>query len=215
MIELHRVSKIYAVGPVKVPALSDVSFRVAKGEFVTLCGPSGSGKTTLMRLLYRDDTPTEGEVDVRCTGGLICAAQRLERLKHFVSRGAMDIDGLGEKSLVEFIALGWLDAPADIFRLKAHRDALIGRARVCADQRVSRGVPAFGLTSASYGRAQRWSQVRRRRPASRSARLPADAVATRSGRNAVRAPALPTGCARACWRSRSTSCDNPCAHTAR
>ena len=69
----------------------------------------------------------EGEVDVRCTGGLICAAQRLERLKHFVSRGAMDIDGLGEKSLVEFIALGWLDAPADIFRLKAHRDELVGR----------------------------------------------------------------------------------------
>jgi cell division transport system ATP-binding protein len=64
MIELHRVSKIYAVGPVKVPALSDVSFRVAKGEFVTLCGASGSGKTTLMRLLYRDDTPTEGEVEV-------------------------------------------------------------------------------------------------------------------------------------------------------
>jgi len=64
MIELHRVSKIYAVGPVKVPALSDVSFRIAKGEFVTLCGPSGSGKTTLMRLLYRDDVPTEGEVEV-------------------------------------------------------------------------------------------------------------------------------------------------------
>jgi cell division transport system ATP-binding protein len=64
MIELHRVSKTYAVGPVKVPALSDVSFRIAKGEFVTLCGPSGSGKTTLMRLLYRDDVPTEGEVEV-------------------------------------------------------------------------------------------------------------------------------------------------------
>jgi cell division transport system ATP-binding protein len=64
MIELHRVSKIYAVGPVKVSALSDVSFRVAKGEFVTLCGPSGSGKTTLMRLLYRDDVPSEGEVEV-------------------------------------------------------------------------------------------------------------------------------------------------------
>ena len=64
MIELHRVWKIYAVGPVKVPALSDVSFRIAKGDFVTLCGPSGSGKTTLMRLLYREDVPTEGEVEV-------------------------------------------------------------------------------------------------------------------------------------------------------
>ncbi len=69
----------------------------------------------------------EGEVDVRCTGGLICPAQRLERLKHFVLRGAMDIDGLGEKSLAEFVGLGWLHGPADIFRLKAHRDDLIGR----------------------------------------------------------------------------------------
>lgn len=64
MIELHRVSKVYAVGPVKVPALSDISFRVAKGEFITLCGPSGAGKTTLLRLLYRDELPTEGEIEV-------------------------------------------------------------------------------------------------------------------------------------------------------
>ena len=64
MIELHRVSKIYSVGPVKVPALSDVSFRVGKGEFVTLCGPSGAGKTTLLRLLYREEVPTEGEIEV-------------------------------------------------------------------------------------------------------------------------------------------------------
>lgn len=59
----------------------------------------------------------EGEVAKRCTGGLICPAQAVERLKHFVSRNALNIEGLGDKILREFFELGWVQKPSDIFRL--------------------------------------------------------------------------------------------------
>jgi DNA ligase (NAD+) len=58
-----------------------------------------------------------GEVARRCTGGLVCAAQAVERLKHFVARDAFDIEGLGAKTIVEFFEAGFIRNPGDIFRL--------------------------------------------------------------------------------------------------
>ena len=65
-----------------------------------------------------------GEVVRRCTGGLVCPAQAVERLIHFCARRAFDIEGMGEKTIVEFVAKGWLAGPADIFRLHAHEAAI-------------------------------------------------------------------------------------------
>lgn len=93
--------------PQIVAVVADKRPKNAKAyEFPTLCPACGSHAV-------RED----GEVVRRCTGALICPAQAVERLKHFVSRLAFDIDGLGEKQIQEFHDDGLIAQPVDIFTL--------------------------------------------------------------------------------------------------
>jgi DNA ligase (NAD+) len=72
------------------------------------------------------DTPTEKRGDwTICPNRRGCPGQRFQAFKHFVSRGAMDIDGLGEKQVQQFLEWGWFESLADIYELRSHRDELL------------------------------------------------------------------------------------------
>ena len=98
------------------PVLQDRSASSVPYDFPQVCPACGSHAV-------RDVNEKTGKVDVvrRCTGGLICPAQRVERLKHFVSRNAFDIEGLGDKVVQEFYDDGLIASPQDIFTF-AERD---------------------------------------------------------------------------------------------
>ncbi len=104
--------EIYRAGDV-IPKVRDVDLTVRPAGtqpfvFPDTCPECGS------------PAPREpGESVRRCAGGLICPAQRVARLKHLVARGALDIDGLGDKEVERFHDLGWLREPADVFTLEA------------------------------------------------------------------------------------------------
>ncbi|GAD78282.1 NAD-dependent DNA ligase LigA [Vibrio ezurae] len=74
-----------------------------------------------------DAERTEGEAVTRCTGGLVCSAQRKQALKHFVSRKAMDVDGLGDKVVEQLVDKEMVQTPADLFKLSAGRITVLER----------------------------------------------------------------------------------------
>ncbi len=103
--------QVYRAGDV-IPKIADIDLAkrpkdAEKYAFPTTCPECGS-----------DAVREPGDAVRRCTGGLICPAQAIEKLKHFVSRGAFDIEGLGAKQVEQFHSDGWIAEPADIFELE-------------------------------------------------------------------------------------------------
>ncbi|MEO1455403.1 MAG: NAD-dependent DNA ligase LigA [Pseudomonadota bacterium] len=103
--------QVYRAGDV-IPKIADVDLSrrpadAAPYPFPTVCPECNSAAIR-----------EEGDAVRRCTGGLICPAQAVEKLKHFVSRAAFDIDGLGAKQVEQFYREGWIAEPADVFTLR-------------------------------------------------------------------------------------------------
>ncbi|MBD1564112.1 NAD-dependent DNA ligase LigA [Vibrio sp. S12_S33] len=89
----------------------------------------------------------EGEAVARCTGGLVCQAQRKEALKHFVSRKALDVDGLGVKVIEQLVDKEMVKTPADLFRLKAGQLTILERMGPKSAQNVVNALEKSKLTT--------------------------------------------------------------------
>lgn len=129
-VTLHNIGEIQrldvrAGDTVSVHRAGDVIPKVSRVWHE--CRPEGSVPASLPTTCPACDSSVvlpEGEALARCTGGLICPAQQQEALIHFVSRKAMDIDGLGERWLISFFEHGIIKTVADIYDLQNHRDEL-------------------------------------------------------------------------------------------
>lgn len=89
----------------------------------------------------------DGEAVARCTGGLVCQAQRKEALKHFVSRKALDVDGLGEKVIEQLVDKEMVSTPADLFRLKAGQLTVLERMGPKSAQNIVNALNAAKMTT--------------------------------------------------------------------
>ena len=104
MIRLHRVCKLFQGGPMKLPALNDVSFTVNKGEFVVLSGASGAGKTTLLRLLYAAEQASEGDIEVAGFNVTNLRRSEIPRLRRSLGIVFQDAKLLSGRTVFENIA---------------------------------------------------------------------------------------------------------------
>src|SRR5438105_6246188 len=104
MIRLHHVCKVFESGPMRLPALSDISFEVEKGDFVVLSGASGAGKTTLLRLLYADERVSDGDIEVAGFNVTTLRRREVPRLRRSLGIVFQDAKLLSGRTVFENIA---------------------------------------------------------------------------------------------------------------
>jgi cell division transport system ATP-binding protein len=132
MIRFNKVTKTYPRAAAGAAALRNVSFRVAKGEFVFLTGPSGAGKSTILKLIYLDERPTEGEVRVSGYSSLESKRREVAKLRRRLGIVFQDFRLLEDRTAEANVA----------FALQ-----VIGAPAAAIPGRVARALTQVGLAS--------------------------------------------------------------------